>query len=152
MGVSVDSGVGVSVGEGVGEGLCFFLAEGVADSSGVGVSEGFLRRLELTDGLGDDFGLAFTDGVGDVDAFFVDVFLRCFRGVGVGVGWRIFLILSPSDSSLASVGRAKMQTVAIVQSNRAAIGPVCILHCGQRTLQRLVSQDRHHGAALPLSC
>jgi hypothetical protein len=119
VGVSVDSGVGVSVGEGVGEGLCFFLAEGVADSSGVGVGEDFLRRLELTDGLGDD--VAFTDGVGEADSLCVDVFLRCFRGVGVGVGWRIFLILSPSDSSLASAVRAKMQTAAIGQSNRAAV-------------------------------
>ena len=93
MGVSVDSSVGVSVGEGVGEGLCFFLAEGVADSSGVGVGEDFLRRLELTDGLGDDFAFAFTDGIGEADSFFVDVFLRCFRGVGVGVAWKIFLIL-----------------------------------------------------------
>jgi hypothetical protein len=75
VGVSVGSGVGVSVGEGVGEGVRFFLGEGVADSSGVGVGEDFLRRLELNDGLGDDFAFAFTDGVGEVDSFFVDVFL-----------------------------------------------------------------------------
>lgn len=121
MGVSVGCGVGVSVGEGVGEGLRFFLVEGVADSSGVGVGEGFLRRLELTDGLGDDFPFGFTDGVGDPDFFLVDVVLRCFRGVGVGVGWKTFLILSPSDSSFASVVRVKMQTAAITQSNRAAV-------------------------------
>jgi len=151
VGVSVDSGVGVSVGEGVGEGLCFFVAEGVADSSGVGVGEGFLRRVDLPEGVADDFAFAFPDGVGEADSFFVDLFLRCFRGVGVGVGWKTFLILSPSDSSLASVVRPKMETAAIVQNNRAAVAPVRILHCGQRTLQRLVSQDRYHGTALSLS-
>ena len=117
MGVSVDSGVGVSVGEGVGEVLCFLLAEGVADSSGVGVGEDFLRRLELTDGLGDDVAFAFTDGIGEADSFFVDVFLRCFRGVGVGVGWRIFLILSPNDSSAGRPMDANAQTPAIARIN-----------------------------------
>jgi hypothetical protein len=117
----LEEGVEDSVGVGVGEGerLCFFFGEesgvGVGEDfrfffgeaeapgsgfcAGVGFSEAFLFFGE--EGDGDFSGVA--DGVGDffASSFFFGAgeLLRCFRGVGVGVGAKIFLILLPNDSS-----------------------------------------------------
>ncbi len=137
IGVVLGGSVGVSVADGVGKTLRCFFADGIGDSSGVGVGVGvgeiFVRRLGDTDGLGvgisDSVGrgdlltLGFADGVGDSDNsfFFVDVVLRCFRGAGVGVGWKILLILSPNDSSAALVTMAKLQTnAAITRTTRGS--------------------------------
>jgi hypothetical protein len=135
IGVALGDSVGVSVANGVGETLRCFFADGIGDSSGVGVGVGeiFLRSVGDTDGLGlgvsnsvgrgDLLTLGFADGVGDGDNsfFFVDIVLRCFRGAGVGVGWKILLILSANDSSAASVTMAKLQTNAAI--TRTARGP-----------------------------
>jgi hypothetical protein len=133
IGVALGDSVGVSVADGVGETLRCFFADEIGDSSGVGVGEISLRRFGDTDGLGlgvsDSVGrgdlltLGFADGVGagDNSFFFVDVVLWCFRGAGVGVGWKILLILLPNDSSAASVTMAKLQTNAAI--TRTARGP-----------------------------
>ena len=90
--------MGVAVGE-----VFFFFGEGDAEGLGSGVSSGVA--------LGELFGFGFVDGLGDADVFFfVEVdFLWCLRGVGVGVGSKIFLIFSPNDSSAAriSIGHAQ---------------------------------------------
>lgn len=140
VGVELEEGVGDSSGIGVGEGedLCFFLGEGLGEesragvgedfffffgetealgsavSAGVGLPEAFLFFEE--DGDGDFSGVADGFGVGDLSAssFFFGVveLLRCFRGAGVGVGAKIFLILLPSDSS-ARVRSATPRRIAI---------------------------------------
>jgi hypothetical protein len=89
---------------GIGE-VFFFFGEaealGSAFSAGVGFPEAFFFFEE--EGDGDFSGAADDFGVGDLSAFsffFGAVeLLRCFRGVGVGVGAKIFLILLPNDSS-----------------------------------------------------
>jgi hypothetical protein len=68
----------------------------------VGEGDTFLRFdfvVAVGDGVGELFlclGEAVGDGLGV--AFFAERF-RCFRGAGVGVGARIFLIFVPNDSS-----------------------------------------------------
>lgn len=119
---SVGDSAGVGVGEG--EGLCFFFGEALGEKSGVGRGEDlcfFFGEADALDsafsagvglpkaffffdeGDGDFSGLADGFGVGDFSAscfFFGAVeLLLCFRGVGVGVGAKIFLILLPNDSS-----------------------------------------------------
>jgi hypothetical protein len=69
---------------------------------GVGLAAAFLFFEEAGDG--DFSGMAVGFGVADFSAssffFFGTVeLLRCFRGVGVGVGAKIFLSLVPNDSS-----------------------------------------------------
>ena len=101
--VGDDSGVGLR------EDFFFFAeAEALGEDSGVGLGEDFFFFIE-TDALGDGVsdGLGFTavfffgdgdfSGVGDVSA--VDFFFVCLRGVGVGVGAKIFLSLVPNVSS-----------------------------------------------------
>ena len=73
------------------------------DSVGVGVGDAFFRfDFGVGDGVGEAFfrfGEAVGDGVGV--GFFAECF-RCLRvGLGVGVGWKIFLIFEPNDSSAA---------------------------------------------------
>ena len=137
--VEPEKGVGDSSGTGVGEGedLCFFFGEGLGEESRVGVGEDlffFFGEAEalgsafsagvgppeaflfFEDGDGDFSGVADGFGVGDLSAssfFFCAVeLLRCFRGAGVGVGAKIFLILLPSDSS-ARVRSAAPRRIAI---------------------------------------
>jgi hypothetical protein len=126
-GVGLDDGAGdsVGVGDGAGECLRFFFGDALAEASGSGVGEDFFFLFGEAEALGSGFsvgvGLAedffFFDGEGDGDfsgvaegfgagdfsgsSFFFDAFelLRCFRGAGVGVGAKIFLILLPNDSS-----------------------------------------------------
>jgi hypothetical protein len=125
--VGLEGGVGDSADRGVGEGedLCFFLREGLGEDSGAGVGETFFFFLGEAEALGSgvaessglggtlrffcaggdgDFsgvGIGFDDGVLSASSFFFGAveLLRCFRGVGVGVGTKIFLILLPNDSS-----------------------------------------------------
>jgi hypothetical protein len=113
----VEDSVGVGEGEGLrffffGEGLgeesdvgevFFFFGEAVAAgvSAGVGLPEAFF--FFDGEGNGDFSGVGDGLGVGDFSAtsfFFGAVeLLRCFRGVGVGVGAKIFFILVPNVSS-----------------------------------------------------
>ena len=118
----VDGSAGVGVGEG--EGFRFFLGEELGEESGVGVVGAFFflgerdalgsgvsevlglgnaLRFFCEEGDGDSSGAADAPGVGDLSApsFFFGAaeVLRCFRGAGVGVGAKIFLILLPNDSS-----------------------------------------------------
>lgn len=127
FGEGVTLGLGDSSGVGDDEALCFFffgeplddgsgdmLAElvfffffGEADAPDSGVSSG--GGLEAAffffpgEGVGVSTGVAVGFGDGDFSAlsfFFAAVeLLRCFRGGGVGVGAKTFLILSPNDSS-----------------------------------------------------
>ncbi|MEY2564144.1 MAG: hypothetical protein QOH88_2337 [Verrucomicrobiota bacterium] len=124
-GIGDSPGVGVGVGEGDEECLRFFLGDalgeasdsgagedfffffgevealGSGESSGVGLAEAFF--FFEGEGDGDFSGLAEGFGVGDFPAssFFLEAVevLRCFRGAGVGVGAKIFLILVPNDCS-----------------------------------------------------
>lgn len=132
-----DSGVGL------GEDFFFFAeADALGEDSGVGLGEDFFFFAE-TDALGDgvsdgvglagvfffgdgDFsGVALAFGVGDFSD--VDFFFVCLRGVGVGVGAKTFLSLSPNDSS-AGARTAKpvsiAQTISIIRSSRIGSGNV----------------------------
>jgi hypothetical protein len=113
------SGDGVGVGEPL---RFFFLLDGLGEDSGDGVGDNFFFFTEA-DGLEDGVGLSsdffFGDGdfsgdavgfgVGDFSA--VGFFFVCFRGVGVGVGAKIFLISVPSDCA-ADARTAKLATIA----------------------------------------
>jgi hypothetical protein len=89
----------LALGEDSGEGLgddFFFFAE--AEAVGSGVSEGVGDAdVFFFLGVGDFSGVSLGFGVGDFAA--VVFFLVCFRGVGVGVGAKIFFSLLPNDSS-----------------------------------------------------
>ncbi len=92
-----EDGEAVGDGEfaGLGEGLCFREGEPEADFSLSGVGPGLVLRtvFGLPDALGVGLGVSFPSLL--LEAF------RCLRdGVGVG-GAKIFLILSPNDSSAA---------------------------------------------------
>jgi hypothetical protein len=112
-------GLGEESGVGAGDVFCFF-GEGLGEESGVGAGEVFFFFGEAVaagvsanvglpeaffffEGDGDFSGVADGFGVGDFSAssffFGVGELLRCFRGVGVGVGAKIFLILLPNVSS-----------------------------------------------------
>jgi hypothetical protein len=147
LGDSRTSGVAAGLGEGdgdspgVGDGFFLFLGEALGELSGVGLGEVFLFFFGETDALASDFadgvGLADAfcflagDGVGDFSgvalgfgegdfsalSFLAVELLRCFRGVGVGVGTKIFLSLLPNDSS---AGAQTAKFVRIVRPARAA--------------------------------
>ena len=115
--VGLEEGVGLSVGAGVGEGFFFLLGETLGDESELGVGDAF--RF-LSEGVG--VSAAVGEGLGDGDfsgsAFFfaaVD-FLRCLCGVGVGLGAKTFLSLSPKDSSAARVCAPLQQSVAMTKN------------------------------------
>jgi hypothetical protein len=117
--------LGEESGTAVGEDFFFFFGEALGEESGAGVEEGFLFFFGEAEALGSAFStgvgltetLFFFEGEGDGDfsgvadgfgvgdfspsSFFFDAveLLRCFRGVGVGVGAKIFLIFLPNDSS-----------------------------------------------------
>jgi hypothetical protein len=126
--VGLGEGVSDSTGVAVGDGEVlrfFFLGEGLGDESGDGLGEAFFFAGEgetlgsdSSDGVGlevafffvfdargegDFSGVADGFGVGNFSAssffFGAGELLRCFRGVGVGVGSKIFLILLPNDCS-----------------------------------------------------
>ena len=135
------SGVSPGDGLGVGDNLCFFfLLEALGDDSGDGLGEDFFFFVVEADGVGDGVseGVGLTEdffffgdadfsgmavgrgvcdfsavavgfGVGDFSA--VDFFFVCFRGVGVGVGAKIFFSLVPNDCS-AGARSAKPVTKA----------------------------------------
>ena len=98
----VFSGVAVELGEGEGVSV----GEGVSLASGLGEDSFF--RFPAAEVLADgecDFFFAEASGDGDADSFFVaeDFFFLCGVAVGVGVE-KIFLILSPTVSSVARAG------------------------------------------------
>jgi hypothetical protein len=146
LGVPLASGValgdgevpGDSVGEGVGvaEDLrFFFLGEALGEDTGDGVGETFFFFVE-----GDELGSVFSAGVGLAAVFFlgdgdfsgeavgfgegdcstVAFFFGCLRGVGVGVGAKIFLSLLPNDSSAGAVA-ATLAIIATTQIARVAL-------------------------------
>lgn len=87
--------LGEDSGEGLGDDFFFFeeeVAEGSGVSEGAGVADVFFFF-----GAGDFSGVSLGFGVGDFSA--VVFFFVCFRGVGVGVGAKIFFSLLPIDSS-----------------------------------------------------
>jgi len=154
--VGLEEGVEDSVGEGEGEGLrfFFFFGEGLGVDSGVRGSEvfffpgegnaagsGFSTILGLGEafclldgeGAGDLSGIGEGFGVGDFSAvsfFFVAVeLLRCFRGAGVGVGAKIFLILVPSDSSACARWATPGSTA--IRTRMAAIFLTCRMGAGK---------------------
>ena len=107
---------GVAEGRGVSAGLEDGVSSGVTVADEDGVGDAFLRfdfafGVTVGDGVGEaffGFGEAVADGLGVL--FFV-ARLRCFRGVGVGVGSKTLLIFVPNDSSAAlAVGIAVKQT------------------------------------------
>jgi hypothetical protein len=127
-------------GAGVGEGFLFFAeADALGEDSGVGLGEDFFffAEADALDGVsegvglaevfffgdGDFSGIALGFGVGDFSA--VDFFFVCLRGVGVGVGAKIFLSLVPKDSS-AGARTAKpvrvTQTSSSIRSARIGSG------------------------------
>ena len=79
-------------------------------------------RFDLLRGVGDGVGEAFFrlaeavgDGVGV--GFFVECF-RCLRlGLGVGVGWKIFCIFAPSDSSAAGAASMAPNKITRIRSH-----------------------------------
>jgi hypothetical protein len=112
--------VGEDSGDGLGEDFFFFVDEaeglGVGVSEGVGLTEGFFffddadfSGVAVGVGVADFSAVAIGFGVGDFSA--VDFFFVCLRGVGVGVGAKIFLSLVPMDSS-AGAWSAKPVTTA----------------------------------------
>jgi hypothetical protein len=88
--------LGNGASEGVGVAALFFLDDG----DFCGVSVGF--------GVADFSAVAVAFGVGDFSA--AVFFFVCFRGVGVGVGAKIFLNLVPISS--ATAGAAKFVSSA----------------------------------------
>jgi hypothetical protein len=146
-GVAAGLGDGDSAGVGDGDAFFFFLGEALGELSGVGLGEVFLFFFGETDALASDFadgvGLADAfcflagDGVGDFSgvalgfgegdfsalSFLAVELLRCFRGVGVGVGAKIFLSLLPNDSS----ARARSTTPSIIAIRKRV--PAILLAC-----------------------
>jgi hypothetical protein len=130
-------GLGEESGPGVGEAL-FFPGEGDAIGSdftmGLGLGEDFL----LFDGDGDGNGEGDFSGIGDgfdvgdfsVSPFFFRVveLLRCFRGAGVGVGAKIFLILLPNDCSACARWAMPASTA---MTRRPAIFLTCRMGAGK---------------------
>ena len=127
-------------GVGVGELLCFFfLPVGLEEDSGDALGEDFFFFADgdaLAFGVSAGVGLAVAFffgvadfsadavglGVGDFSA--VDFFFVCFRGVGVGVGTKIFLSFVPKSSAGARTAnemRIVKQTKIVIPS--AVEGP-----------------------------
>lgn len=140
--LALAEGEGDSPGDGLGVGddLCFFFllvalgeASGVAlgddfffftdaDALGEAVSAGVGLAADFFFGDGDFSGVAVGFGVGDFSA--VDFFFVCLRGVGVGVGSKIFLSFVPSDSSAG----ARTATAPIVAATKRA-SAILIVRC-----------------------
>jgi hypothetical protein len=134
--LGLTEGAGDSPGDGVGDGLrFFFLLDAVGDDSGVGLGEDFFFFTEaealgdaVSDGVGlaaafffgdgDFSGVALGFGVGDFSA--VDFFFVCLRGVGVGVGAKIFLSLAPNVSSADARTAKPVRIAQIISSTRSA--------------------------------
>ena len=178
FGVSPDSGVALGLAEGdspgdgddVGELLrFFFLLDAVGEDSGVGLGDDFFFFAEadaLGDGVSDGVGLAVTFffgdgdfsgvalgfGVGDFSA--VDFFFVCLRGVGVGVGAKIFLSLVPNVSS-AGARTAKplsiAQTINTIRSSRILERELSTMDGTENGLMSVVIPSRADGEG-PRSC
>jgi hypothetical protein len=138
--LGVAEAVGNSVGEGLGVGedlRFFFFGETLGEDSGDGVGEAFFFFFGEDEALGSGFSV----GVGLADAFFlgdgdfsgdavgfgegdfsgVAFFFVCLRGVGVGVGAKIFFSLVPNDSSarvFAATPKSSAQTISTIRSPR----------------------------------
>ena len=101
--------VGLGEESGDGDDFCFFFGE--ADASGSDSSLDFerLEPLFFAEGDGDFSGVGDGLAAGSFSSSFffcVVELLRCFRGAGVGVGAKIFLILSPNDCSALALSGA----------------------------------------------
>ncbi|MCA1658705.1 MAG: hypothetical protein LC627_05355 [Verrucomicrobiaceae bacterium] len=129
--LGVGEAAGDSVGEGVGVGedlRFFFFGEASGEDSGDGVGDAFffLGEGEALDstfspvvGLADAFFLGDGDfsgeavGFGEGDFSAVAFFFVCLRGVGVGVGAKIFFSLVPKDSSAGALAATPASTKRI---------------------------------------
>jgi len=97
----------------------FFFAD--ADALGEAVSDGVGLAAAFFFGDGDFSGVALGFGVGDFSA--VDFFFVCLRGVGVGVGSKIFLSFVPKSSA-----GARTATAPIVATTKRA-SAILIVRC-----------------------
>jgi hypothetical protein len=124
------SGDGVGVGELL---RFFFLPEGLEEDSGDGLGEDFFFFTEaegLEDGVGlsadfffgdgDFSGVGLGLGVGDFSA--VDFFFVCFRGVGVGVGAKIFLSSVPRDCAAGTRTATHKTSAVTIRRHRIGAG------------------------------
>lgn len=107
--------LGEESGDGVGEDF-FFFAEGEALDSAFAAGVGLPATFFLGDG--DFSGEAVGFGEGEFSA--VAFFFGCLRGVGVGVGAKIFLSLLPNDSSARELSTTPV-IIAITKKVRAAL-------------------------------
>lgn len=108
-----------ALGEGSGVGLgedFFFFAE--ADGLGDGVSDGVGLAVAFFFGDGDFSGVALGFSVGDFSA--VDFFFVRLCGVGVGVGAKTFLSLSPNDSSARAWTTKPVSIAQTIRVTRSA--------------------------------
>jgi hypothetical protein len=128
--------LGDNSGVGLGEDFFFFAeADALGEDSGVGLGDDFFFFADadaLGDGVSDGVGFsavfffgdgAFSDvalgfGVGDFSAD--DFFFVCLRGVGVGVGAKIFLNLVPNVSSAGPRTAKPVSIAQIINSIRSA--------------------------------
>jgi hypothetical protein len=108
--------LGDASGEGLGDDFFFFGEEEVVGSGvseGVGVADVFFFFF----GDGDFSGVSLGLGVGDFSA--AVFFFVCFRGVGVGVGSKIFFSFVPNDSSAGA--RTPIRPMTAKTDNATAV-------------------------------
>jgi hypothetical protein len=135
--LGLEEGPGDSVGEGVGVGedlRFFFFGETAGEDSGDGVGEAFFffgedetlgSGFSVGVGLGAAFFLGDGDfsgdavGFGEGDFSAVAFFFLCLRGVGVGVGAKIFFSLVPNDSSAGAVTATPISIAQIISTIRS---------------------------------
>ncbi|HZE13339.1 MAG TPA: hypothetical protein VE086_06255 [Chthoniobacterales bacterium] len=110
--------LGEGSGDGLGEDFFFDDALGVGVSVGVGLDADFFFDDEDFSGVADGFG------VGDFSA--LDFFFVCFRGVGVGVGAKIFLSVVGKDSAAGARSAIVAPINPIAKSARAILIVRCI--------------------------
>jgi hypothetical protein len=102
-------------GDGLGEDF-FFFADG--DALAFGVSAGVGLAVAFFFGVADFSADAVGLGVGDFSA--ADFFFVCFRGLGVGVGAKIFFNSVPSDCAAGT--RTATHKISAITIRRHRIG------------------------------
>jgi hypothetical protein len=142
-------------GEGVGEALRFFFLLALGEDSGEGVGDDFFFF-----GEGEVVGSGVSDGVGVADVFFffgegdfsgvslglgvgdfsaVVFFFVCLRGVGVGLGSKIFFSLLPNDSSAGA--RSALKPIDARTKSATAVLIVRRMTAGDQILFRKLSEN-----------
>jgi len=154
LGVALPSGVALGLAEAVGDSFgdalgvgelfdfFFFFGDALGEDSGDGVGEDFfffddavLSGEADAFGVGDFSAASVGFGVGDFSA--ADFFFECFRGVGVGVGAKIFFNCVPNDC-WAGARAAKPAIAAMAATATAAL----MLRRIGELLLRQFGQDR----------